>query len=70
MTVARDEKGNLVMTPGKSEDEDPMDNAAMKAADELAELPKEAVVVVAKWWKKWYMSAGHKRLGRVLIGKM
>ena len=22
---------------------------------------------VADWWKRWYMEAGHKRLGRVLL---
>jgi hypothetical protein len=27
---------------------------------------KEAVILVATWWKKWYMSAGHRHLGRII----
>lgn len=44
-----------------------MDTAAEDAKKELDSLPKEAVDVLAKWWAKWYTTAGHKRLGRVLI---
>jgi hypothetical protein len=47
-----------------------MNEAAVLAA---AEFNKEYVnwtgrdVVV--WWAKWYLKAGHKRLGRILVAK-
>jgi len=44
-----------------------MDLAASEAEKELESLDKKAVEVVALWWQKWYMDAGHKRLGRILI---
>ena len=44
-----------------------MDKAAHEAQLELEELEPEAVDIVAKWWAKWYMRAGHKRLGRILV---
>jgi hypothetical protein len=43
------------------------DEAALVAAEELKKLPAEQVKVVADWWAKHYMSAGHKRLGRLLV---
>ena len=36
-------------------------------AEELKKLPAEQVKVVADWWAKHYMTAGHKRLGRLLV---
>ena len=47
-----------------------MDEAAYKAQEDLGSLDSEAVKVVTAWWEKWYRRAGHKRLGRVLLGKM
>jgi len=47
-----------------------MDKAAEEAAKELETLDVEAVRVVAGWWKKWYLKAGHKRLGRLLVRKL
>ena len=44
-----------------------MDNAAVDAQNDLVELDPEAVKVVSEWWKKWYLKAGHKRLGRILV---
>lgn len=44
-----------------------MDKAAKQAATELATLPRDAVAQVAGWWARWYMQAGHKRLGRALL---
>ena len=44
-----------------------MDIAAGKAQAELDNIDFEAVAPVAEWWNKWFMSAGHKRLGRVLL---
>jgi hypothetical protein len=43
------------------------DEAAAVAAEELKKLPQDQVKVVADWWAKHYMSAGHKRLGRLLV---
>jgi hypothetical protein len=43
------------------------DEAAAIAAEELKKLPLEQVKIVADWWAKYYMSAGHKRLGRLLV---
>jgi hypothetical protein len=43
------------------------DEAAAIAAEELKTLPAEQVKIVADWWAKHYMSAGHKRLGRLLV---
>ena len=43
------------------------DEAAAVAAEELKKLPAEQVKVVADWWAKYYMTAGHKRLGRLLV---
>lgn len=44
-----------------------MDMAAKEAEKELRELDRAAVKTVALWWKKWYLKAGHKRLGRLLL---
>jgi hypothetical protein len=44
-----------------------MDFAAMDAGKELAKLDKQAVQLVAGWWRKWYISAGHKRLAWQLM---
>ena len=44
-----------------------MDAAAKEAKYELNQLNLVAIAEVAQWFKKWYMQAGHKRLGRILI---
>ncbi len=44
-----------------------MDAAAEEAEKELATLDQKAVEVLAAWWLKWYITAGHKRLGRLLV---
>jgi hypothetical protein len=44
-----------------------MDAAAEEAERELVTLDRAAVEVVAAWWLKWYITAGHKRLGRLLV---
>lgn len=43
-----------------------MDSAARDAEKDLATLDHAAVEAVAAWWLKWYMTAGHKRLGRIM----
>ena len=45
-----------------------MDSAAVEAENNLADVSNEAIIEIGKWWNKWYMKAGHKRLGRVLNG--
>jgi hypothetical protein len=44
-----------------------MDAAAEEAEKDLATLDQAAVEVIAAWWSKWYMKAGHKRLGRIMV---
>ncbi len=47
---------------------DPMDASARSARQELEQSwEKWSVRAVAEWWHRWYPSAGHKRLGRILI---
>jgi len=43
------------------------DEAAAVAAEELKKLPPEQVKIIADWWAKYYLTAGHKRLGRLLV---
>lgn len=47
-----------------------MDEASAEAEAEFyknyASWKAEDVVA---WWSKWYMKAGHKRLGRILVAK-
>lgn len=48
-----------------------MDDAALDARRELDELKAvhpQAVMLLEAWWREWYLKAGHKRLGRVLLG--
>lgn len=44
-----------------------MDAAAEEAERDLATVDQAAVKAVAVWWMKWYMKAGHKRLGRIMV---
>ena len=54
-----------------SEDKDAvlaeMDAAAKEAEKDLATLDQTAVQTIAAWWSKWYLKAGHKRLGRIMV---
>lgn len=43
------------------------DTAAAEAKTELLANPNWTAKEIAAWWKRWYMTAGHKRLGRVLV---
>jgi hypothetical protein len=47
-----------------------MDEAAVSAE---AEFNREYINWTARdvvaWWTKWYLKAGHKRLGRLLVAK-
>lgn len=44
-----------------------MDAAATRAEEDLAKLPDNIVHPVARWFANHYMTAGHKRLGRILV---
>ena len=45
-----------------------MDVAAEQAMQELRpNLDKWSARDLMVWWKNWYMKAGHKRLGRLLV---
>ena len=47
-----------------------MDAAAKQAEEEFGKLfdeHPEAVRTVGEWWQEWYLRAGHKRLGRILV---
>lgn len=44
-----------------------MDAAAGEAEKDLASIDQAAVKAIATWWLKWYMKAGHKRLGRIMV---
>ena len=46
-----------------------MDEAAQKALGELREnVETWTARDLIKWWAGWYLKAGHKRLGRILVG--
>lgn len=46
-----------------------MDANAILAQNDLTEMDidQKALETVAAWWSKWYLKAGHKRLGRILV---
>jgi hypothetical protein len=45
-----------------------MDEAAEAALEELDQHFNEwSAKDLAGWWIKWYLKAGHKRLGRILV---
>ena len=51
-----------------SDTENQMDLAAEEAMKELTnDIPAEHAQAIALWWKKHYLKAGHKRLGRLLV---
>ena len=55
-------------TKSKDDKNAKMDEAAAQARKELVEcLNKWSANDVTAWWKSWYMQAGHKRLGRILV---
>ncbi len=57
-------------TKKKTSGTDPakMDDAAKEACDELTKNIKSWTAQdLTTWWSTWYMRAGHKRLGRILV---
>ncbi len=54
----------------KDEKIEGMDEAANEAEEVLSKMTKEEIFPVGKWWQEWYLKAGHKRLGRILIKRI
>ncbi len=50
-----------------SESQQKMDNAANEAEQDLENIPNEVLLPTAKWMSQWYMKAGYKRLGKILV---
>lgn len=56
-----------------NEDSAKMDTAAQQAKENLEDLlasgglDEATVKRIAGWWKDWYRTAGHKRLGRIIV---
>jgi len=44
-----------------------MDEAAKLAKEDFDTLPEEIKKGAAAWIRKWYLKAGYKRLGRLLV---
>jgi hypothetical protein len=45
-----------------------MDEAAREAEGELqGKLTQWSAMDLINWWGRWYLKAGHKRLGRALV---
>lgn len=45
-----------------------MDEAALRARAELElNLDLWSAHALAQWWNRWYLKAGHRRLGRILV---
>lgn len=53
--------------PWTEADKQAMDNAATDAENDLVNYDQEPFQIVADWWAKWYLKAGHKRLARILL---
>ena len=50
-----------------SESQQKMDNAANEAEQDLENIPNEVLLPTAEWMRQWYMKAGYKRLGKILV---
>ncbi|MEO0136154.1 MAG: hypothetical protein ABIL39_08880 [candidate division WOR-3 bacterium] len=44
-----------------------MDEAAQQAKEEFNQLPDEIKRAFAQWMRKWYLKAGYRRLGRIVV---
>lgn len=44
-----------------------MDEAALQAKEEFDKLPEDAKSLASAWLRKWYLKAGYRRLGRLLV---
>ena len=54
--------------PDQEEQSKKMDAAAQDAeADLSGKLDQWSAMDLIDWWGRWYLKAGHKRLGRVFV---
>ncbi len=54
--------------PASQDDVNQMDKAAEQAREELMKnFERWSARDLTAWWSTWYMRAGHKRLGRILV---
>lgn len=45
-----------------------MDGEAIRARTELERnVDLWSAIALAHWWNRWYLKAGHRRLGRILV---
>ena len=44
-----------------------MDDAAKLAHDEFTVMPEDIKKQAAAWMRRWYLKAGYRRLGRILV---
>jgi hypothetical protein len=52
----------------QNEKQKEMDAEAVRARSELDQnIDSWNARAVAEWWNRWYLKAGHKRLGRTLV---
>ena len=59
--------GGVTMSEDKGTVLAKMDAAAEEAERDLSTLDQATVEMIAAWWLKWYTTAGHRRLGRILV---
>lgn len=57
----KEEKSNEALFAG-------MDEAAQKAKEEFDQMSDEVKKVFSNWMRKWYLKAGYRRLGRIVVG--
>lgn len=50
-----------------NESQQAMDNAANEAEKDLESIPNDILLPTAKWVRSWYLKAGYKRLGKILV---
>jgi hypothetical protein len=56
------------MADEQNEKQKEMDAEAVRARGELEQnIDSWNARAVAAWWGRWYLKAGHKRLGRTLV---
>lgn len=44
-----------------------LDRMARMASKSSNKCQQKALAAIADWWQRWYVHAGHKRLGRMVL---
>ncbi|MCX7994997.1 MAG: hypothetical protein N3A65_04390 [candidate division WOR-3 bacterium] len=44
-----------------------MDEAAQQAKEEFDQMPDDVKKTFSQWMRKWYLKAGYRRLGRIVV---